>query len=338
MSNSRPILSGLMLLVVSVGCSSRADTPALPSLDIDAGRVAVAGLSSGAYMATQVHLALSSRVAGAALVAGGPYGCAGGDLNTALGPCMAATPQVPQPQALLERVRERADSGRIDALAGLAGDRVLVLHGARDGRVSPQVGAAAVALYESLAVEAPGLQVQARLDGDFGHLLPLAGEGGDCGDAGAPYLERCGLDAAGLIFESLFGAAAAVAPELAGGKLLRFDQTALRGAGPDPVLADSGFLYRPPQCADGRCGLLVVFHGCQQNADKVGEAFVGGAGFNRWADAHGVVVLYPQTRASFAPLNPNACWDWWGYTGADYDTREGAQIQWVGRLLDAALN
>lgn len=337
MNISKRFLPGLLALAV-LGCSSRADTPTLPPLEIDAERVAVAGLSSGAYMATQVHIALSRRIAGAALVAGGPYGCAGGDLNTALGPCMAATPQAPGLQPLLARVRERAEAGHIDALDGLSGDRVLVLHGARDGKVSPQVGAAAAALYEGLATDTPGLEVRARLDGEFGHLLPLAGEGGDCGDAAAPFMERCGLDGAGLVFEHLFGGTGSAAPDEPAGELLRFDQSALRGAGPDPILADSGFLYRPPQCAEGRCGLLVVFHGCQQNADKVGEAFVREAGFNRWADAHGVVVLYPQTRASFAPLNPNACWDWWGYTGADYDTREGAQIQWVARLLDAALN
>ena len=37
--------------------------------------------------------------------------------------------------------------------------------------------------------------------------------------------------------------------------------------------------------------------------------FVRDAGFNRWADAYDVAVLYPQTRASFNPLNPQACFD-----------------------------
>jgi len=79
----------------------------------------------------------------------------------------------------------------------------------------------------------------------------------------------------------------------------------------------------------------VVFHGCQQNADTVGNAFARDAGFNRWADVHRVAVLYPQTRSSYLPLNPNACWDWWGYTGPDYDTRRGVQQRWLAAAMAA---
>ncbi len=324
----------ICLLAALAACSSRADTPPLPALRIDAERVAVAGLSSGAYMATQVHLAYSERIRGAALMAGGPYGCAQADLNTALGPCMQAQPTAPDAEALAERVRERAASGALAPLKGLEGDRVLVLHGREDRKVAPAVGAAAADLYRSLQRDAPTLAVEARLDGAFGHLLPLAGEGDECVDPGAPYVGRCGLDAPGLVFEQLFGAAPRPAKEPAG-QLRSFSQSALIGEGPDPILADTGYLYVPPQCEGETCGLLLAFHGCQQNADKVGEAFVRGGGFNRWADAYGVVVLYPQTRASYAPLNPNACWDWWGYTGEHYDTREGAQLRWVARALEA---
>lgn len=324
----------ICLLAALVACSSRADTPPLPALRIDAERVAVAGLSSGAYMATQVHLAYSERIRGAALIAGGPYGCAQADLNTALGPCMQAQPAAPDAEALAERVRERAASGALAPLKGLEGDRVLVLHGREDRKVAPAVGAAAADLYRSLQRDVPTLAVEARLDGAFGHLLPLAGEGDECVDPGAPYVGRCGLDAPGLVFEQLFGAAPRPAEEPAG-QLRSFSQSALTGEGPDPILADTGYLYVPPQCEGETCGLLLAFHGCQQNADKVGEAFVRGGGFNRWADAYGVVVLYPQTRASYAPLNPNACWDWWGYTGEHYDTREGAQLRWVARALEA---
>jgi hypothetical protein len=326
-----PLAAALAL----AACGSRANAPALPALDLDPQRVAVAGLSSGAYMATQAHLALSDRIQGAALIAGGPYGCAGGDLNQALGPCMAGQPQPPDLELLRARVHERAAVGSIGALANLADDRVLVLHGREDLKVAPAVGAAAAALYERLVTDAPGLRLSVRLDGEFGHVLPKAGEGDECNNPQAPFIGRCGLDAAGLVFESLYGTAAKDVADAPIGELRRFDQTALAGEGPDPLLADEGFLYLPPQCVEGRCGLLIAFHGCQQNADKVGEAFVREGGFNRWADAFDVAVLYPQTRASFAPLNPNACWDWWGYSGADYDTRSGAQLQWLARALDA---
>lgn len=330
--------SSLLILLASAlvlaGCSSRAEAPPLPALQIDAQRVAVVGLSSGAYMATQVHVALSDRFNGAALIAGGPYGCAGGDLGQALGVCMKAEPAAPDVGELIDRARVRAAEGRIAPLSGLAGDRVQVLHGAQDLKVAPAVGAAAVNFYRGLQGDAPGVQVEAQLDGAFGHLLPLPGEGDECTDPPAPYLGRCGVDAAGLSFATLYGPAPREATS-ATGKVQTFSQHALIGDGPDPVLAETGYLYVPSQCESEACGLLLAFHGCLQNADKVGEAFVRDGGFNRWADAYGVVVLYPQTRASFAPLNPNACWDWWGYTGEHYDTRDGAQLRWVARVLDA---
>jgi hypothetical protein len=329
-----PLATLLASAMVLAGCTSRAEAPPLPPLQIDSQRVAVTGLSSGAYMATQVHVALSDRLRGAALIAGGPYGCAAGDLGQALGVCMKAEPAAPDATQLAERARARASEGRIAALSGLSGDRVLVLHGAQDLKVAPAVGAAAADFYRALQSEAPGLQVQARLDGAFGHLMPLPGEGDECADPPAPYLGRCGVDAAALVFETLYGPAPREATS-ATGKVQSFSQQALIGDGPDPVLAETGYVYVPAQCEGETCGLLLAFHGCLQNADKVGEAFVREGGFNRWADAYGVVVLYPQTRASYAPLNPNACWDWWGYTGEHYDTRDGAQLRWVARVLEA---
>jgi hypothetical protein len=37
------------------------------------------------------------------------------------------------------------------------------------------------------------------------------------------------------------------------------------------------------------------------------------------------------------PLNPKACWDWWGYSGSNYDTREGPQIKAMMAYVDALL-
>jgi poly(3-hydroxybutyrate) depolymerase len=337
-------LSPIAALLVAqlAGCASEVPAPALPALSIDAERVAVAGLSSGAYMAGQAHLALGERIGGAALIAGGPYGCAGGELGQALGPCMKAQPQPPDVAALAQRVRERAAGGALPPLATLAGDRVLVLHGRADSVVHPALATVTADLYRALGADAGEVPPRVMLDDDrdFGHTFPTVDVGSACGETVSPFLGHCGFDAARAVFEALFDVAtgsddaAATAPTAAGGELRRFDQWPQWPPDADPQLADEGFLYVPAQCAAGeRCGLLTVFHGCEQNAESVGERFVRDAGFNRWADRYSVVVLYPQTRASFVPLNPKGCWDWWGYTGADYDTRRGAQIRW----LDAAL-
>ncbi|MEP7185680.1 MAG: PHB depolymerase family esterase [Rhodanobacter sp.] len=314
----------------SVACAA-ADNTSLPRLRLDSSRVAVAGLSSGAYMASQAQLAYPELFPNAAIVAGGPYGCSGGKLEAALSSCMKGVP-APDVAALVANARERSATGEIGKLTDLAHAHVYILHGKADGLVAPSVAEAGAHFYQQLRDGTPALKnMQVIDDGqrNFAHNFPVAAKGDDCGKSVSPYLGHCGFDAAGEIFSRMFGEPAhAVAP--AKGELRQFDQDVLRPDGADALLAKTGYVYLPPACLAGKsCGLMVAFHGCKQNADAVGKAFVGDAGFNRWADAYNVVVLYPQTRASFAPLNPQACWDWWGYSGADYDTRHGVQLRWV---------
>ncbi|MFY2765143.1 hypothetical protein [Arenimonas sp. MALMAid1274] len=321
-------------MLLAAGCSEPRPAP-LPRLVIDPDRVAVAGLSSGAYMATQTHFAWSDHLRGAGLVAGGPYGCADGKMETALGPCMIADPGAPDVDALAASLVRRAEQGDIAPLAGLARDRVHVSHGTGDRIVNPVVSRASAMLYEKLggADQAPAV----HWDGEraFGHLMPTVDAGVDCVAGGSPYLGACGWDAAGEQLAWIFGDAP-VPAAAATGELRRFDQDVLLADGQDAQLAADGFLYVPAACAAGEtCGALVVFHGCEQNEEKVGEAFVRDAGYNRWADVHRLVVLYPQVRSSYLPLNPKACWDWWGYTGPDYDTRRGAQQRWLAAAMAA---
>ena len=80
-----------------------------------------------------------------------------------------------------------------------------------------------------------------------------------------------------------------------------------------------------------RCRLHVAFHGCQQNADAVGDAFIGKAGYNEWAEANRIVVLYPQAaavtdRVAGIPVswpNPRGCWD---FIGADFARKSGSAV------------
>ena len=48
----------------------------LQTYKVAAGRSSVSGLSSGAFMTVQLHLAHSSSFCGAGIVAGGPFRCA----------------------------------------------------------------------------------------------------------------------------------------------------------------------------------------------------------------------------------------------------------------------
>jgi len=327
----RAALSTALLAALSA-CAGDTPATALPTLKLDPSRTTVSGLSSGAYMASQVHLAFSDHISGAALYAGGPYGCAEGSLETALGRCLnPAADKVPDVAHLAAVVRERAASGKVAPLTGLVGDKVQVFRGALDVTVGASVSLASAELYSQLG----GAVVEEDHARAIAHTFPTLDAGAACDKSESPFLGKCGFDAAASIFRLLYGDAPAAAGA-GNGELRSFDQGLYLDDGKDAQLADKGFVYVPKACAAGAsCALHIAFHGCQQNADTVGEAFVRDAGYNRWADAYAVVVLYPQTRATFAPLNPKACWDWWGYSGAEYDTRSGVQLRWVARAATA---
>ncbi len=320
-----------------LGCSSGAAENNLPNLHLDPARTSVVGLSSGAAMAQQAHFAFSDRLVGAALFAGPPFGCAENDLGTALGRCMKAETEAPDVVHLAERARALADAGKIAPLSGLDADTVLVFHGKTDHTVAEAVTRASYSIYEALQREVaqpPVYNMHLVWEGEheYGHAWPTLATGGECATTQSPYLAACDFDAAGQILTALYGEPARAADE-AQGSVIAFDQNAFRPAGEDAYLADTGYLYLPEQCQqDSRCGAVFAFHGCEQNVDAVGQQFIEGTGLNRWADVHDLVIIYPQTRATFVPLNPKGCWDWWGYSGVDYDTRAGKQLRWLANL------
>ena len=332
-------ISWLALLATPwlIGCGTEATQDNLPKLNLDPTRVSVVGLSAGAAMAQQAHFAYSDHLVGAGLIAGPPYGCAQGDLGTALGPCMKAEPDAPDVVKLAERARELAAAGRIAPLTGLDGDHVYVLHGKTDTTVVREVARASYSIYTALQLEVaqpPVRNMQLTWDGEreFGHTWPTLATGGECASTQPPFISSCGFDASAQMLAALYGAAPHEATD-ATGRVASFDQNVFRPEGKDVHLADEGYLYVPPQCSDGtHCGVVFAFHGCEQNADVLGQRFVEGIGLNRWADVYDLVVIYPQTRASFMPLNPKGCWDWWGYSGPDYDTRDGKQLKWLANV------
>jgi poly(3-hydroxybutyrate) depolymerase len=92
-------------------------------------------------------------------------------------------------------------------------------------------------------------------------------------------------------------------------------------------------VYIPKTCRETPgCRVHIAFHGCSQNRETVGDAFIKESGFARWADTNRLIILFPQIAAS--PINPQGCWDWWGYTGPKYLTRDAPQIAAVNRMLD----
>ena len=104
--------------------------------------------------------------------------------------------------------------------------------------------------------------------------------------------------------------------------------------GNDKGLADSGFVFVPVTCAAGAsCRLHLALHGCEMGSDTIGDAIARDGGYNRWAAANDIVVVYPQVKKTRLPLNPAGCWDWWGYDGDDYATRQGRQVRALHHIV-----
>jgi poly(3-hydroxybutyrate) depolymerase len=307
----------------------------LAPLNIAKDSVTVSGISAGGYMAVQFHVAHSALVSGAGVVAAGPYYCAENSLRHALGRCMKGDEPIAVDQ-LVGLTSQLAIEGKIDAIANLADDRVWIFHGGKDGVVAKPV-VDALQNYYGLLVDPKGVQ---RTDlAGAGHTFPTATENLlACGATDTPFVGSCGLDAAREMLEHLYGPFATPATPSQPGRFLEFSQADYARAAGAAGLADHGWLYVPAACSAGeesrQCRLHVAFHGCKQGASYVQDAFVQQSGYLAAADAGNVVVLFPQAEPSYQPLNPNGCWDWWGYGGDTYATQQGPQLAAIKAMVD----
>ncbi len=317
------LFSAVVLLLGA--CGAEPPDESLPTYTIDRSRISVSGVSSGAYMAGQLHVAYSDLFGGAGLLAGGPYGCARGDIERALGPCIGG--EGIDVDALVEAARAAAEAGAVAPLANLADDPAWVFHSAADAIVDARVSEAAAAFYT-----AAGADLAADLGTlEAAHGFPTLDTGAACGEFAEPYLNACDYDAAGRLLEHLHGP---LEPRgSASGELMRIAQPSAS----DAEMRPEAFLYVPAACANGEsCGIHVALHGCSMADDYIGDAFAAGAGYNEWADSNRLLVLYPQVATSnLMPLNPRGCWDWWGYTGDGYATRSGAQLTAIVEMIEA---
>lgn len=330
--SGRPIsvLRAAVLALAFPAAAAWAEADPLPAYDADPGTVTVSGVSSGGYMAVQFHVAHSGVVKGAGVIAAGPYWCARGSALAASTSCMAPGWWTPLPQVeLLKAEADRlARSRQIDPTANLATARVWLFSGSKDTTVAPAVVDALRRFYALYGTAIVGVT-----DKPAGHAMVTEHAGNACGTSAAPFINDCDFDAAGELLKHLLGPLAAPAAG-EGGRLIQFDQNAFAGGAADAIsLADLGYAYVPPACESARCRVHVAFHGCQQSARQIGERFVREAGYNRWADGNRLILLYPQTMAR-AATNPFGCWDWWGYTGAQYHTKSGPQLRAVKAMLD----
>ena len=306
-------------------------TVALGSYNVNPKETTVSGVSSGGYMATQFGVAWSSTVRGVGVFAAGPFWCAQDSLTTATGTCQIGSPSV---ATSTSKTDSYAASGAIDPTSNLAKQKIWIFSGYNDGVVKRSV-VNSLNSYYAHYIDTGSIFYKNNLNA--GHSQVTDSFGGSCATTGNEFINNCGYDAAGLLLKHLFGTLSPRNTGVLGGKVITFDQSAFTSTAPVNLsMSNTGYAYVPASCAaGGQCRVHIAFHGCLQNADDyVGTDFVNHAGYNQWADTNNLIVLYPQTiSSSAAPLNPNGCWDWWGYNEAGYATKSGSQITAIKAML-----
>mmetsp|Transcript_9974 Transcript_9974/g.28040 ORF Transcript_9974/g.28040 Transcript_9974/m.28040 type:complete len:349 (+) Transcript_9974:66-1112(+) len=329
------ISAGLLLVtwvMAGVGSARKGDllsASRLGSYNVDTNLTSVSGISSGGYMAVQMHVAFSESIMGAGVFAAGPYHCAQGSLNTATIHCLnSLDPNVDK----CEEVTDSRSGGAIDNTVHLDGDRAFLLSGKLDTVVSTRVVESLQEYYNHYNVNVSLV----KLDGAE-HCQPTDNDTlQSCILLRSPYVSYCNYDGAGAALQWLYGNALTPKSGAAQSTVISFDQTEFGSQ--TAVMEDTGFIYVPNQCDAGDlCALHVAFHGCNMEYEEIGDAYVQYAGYNEWADANNLIILYPQATRSkqLSEYNPEGCWDWWGYISSDnYDTKEGKQMAAVFAMME----
>ena len=298
----------------------------LQQFAVDRQRISVSGISAGAFMAHQLHIAFSDVFCGAGLVAGGPYLTSQGSLWGALAHGLRGMP--PPDHVQLSGIAETlAELGGIADLSNLKSSRVWAFHGTQDTVVRRGVSDALVNFYRRFMDEVAIEYVDSV---DVVHAMPTDQFGTPAdGRSESPYIVNCDYDAAGALLQHIHGPLQPRATEMKG-ELMEFDQLIFLGNAQAASMDNLGYVYFPSGAFEGRqCGVHVALHGCKQQRGAVGSTFAQEAGYNAWAESNDIIVLYPQACASngFSLYNPLASWDWWGYSGQDYALRTGRQMK-----------
>lgn len=352
----RPLIAALAVAALMLPAHA---APLLPALNIDIKQTSVSGISSGGFMTVQFQVAHSAIVKGAGVIAGGPFNCSQADVMRAVASCSCTgepavacavsenSADVPE---LVKDARAMVGKGLIDPVSGVASQRILTVSGAKDTLVPPAIAHQLAAFYAALGVPAANLSPISLANA--GHTMPTPHFGIACDKENEPYIGKCGYDTAGQILSWIYGPLQAPAAK-PHGKFIQFDQKAYVPSDIKSTytwrtgLDTTAWAYVPDSCAKGeQCRVHIALHGCKQGQSYLpltpppggglynGTTFVKNTGYQRWADNNKLVILYPQA-VTIPFSNPNGCWDWWGYTGADYATKNAVQIRTLRAMVDA---
>eukprot|EP00056_Hartaetosiga_gracilis_P008501 m.121629 g.121629 ORF g.121629 m.121629 type:complete len:348 (-) comp12924_c0_seq4:3958-5001(-) len=315
------------------------DPPPLPRLNINSQTVSVSGVSAGGAMAIQLHVSHSSVFQSIAVFAGPPYYCANADVDVALTSCMK-DPALISLADLIAATTFAASALSIDNPINMRSDKIWLFTGHKDSVVVSGVMDKTQKYYYNYVRNASDIMYINSYPAEHSWIT-TNGNAKDCGYLGEPFLNNCDFDAVYSFLSHNMPFTIKAKGKFNSSHLLQFSQTeyVIDHLPFDISLNQVGYVYIPEQCQRGgatECHLHVALHGCEQDMDTVGTAFVTDTNLNEYAETNNLVILYPQAiKSPETPYNPKGCFDWWGYTGVDYASQPGLQIQAIKRMMDA---
>jgi hypothetical protein len=269
-------------------------------------------------------VAYSASFHGAAILAGGAYNCAQG--NPVLWAAACATGVGVPVSDLVNATNARASAGAIDPTSNIGGKPIYMFSGTLDTVDAQKTMDDLQQYYESFTASG-NIVYNNTTAAEHAWVSPDASA--PCALLAPPFLNNCGIDIEHDFLTQFYGSLSPRnrSPQ---GSYVQFNQNAFcPGSNCAAISMDStAWLYVPKNCADGQaCKLVVALHGCLSNQETVGTLLVRDSGINEWADNNNVLVLYPQTIASVEPVNPEGCWDFWGYTDSNYAVQGAPQMK-----------
>jgi len=329
-----PVMWRSCVLIICLVIESSTSQRALGRYNIDRNGITTSGISSGASMAIQMHVAHSSYFNGVASIAGSPYWCAKGDVQTALNACMRKPDQV-DVNELVTKTRSYESARDIDATSNMANDRVYILHGRQDTVVSPGESPLIDQYYRTFL---PSANIRTHYTLEMGHAQPTMNYGNLCSTSNSPYINKCSFDGAYELRNWLYGENLVIpsGSTRLQGEFYTFDQKEFFYPSSPRVssMDTAGFVYVPSGCvsSQNKCRLHVAFHGCLMGRHKLNDEYARHSGYNEVGELNNIIILYPQAIAS--RTNVNGCWDWWGYTVNFYATKRANQPLAIISMVD----
>lgn len=280
-------------------------------------KISVSGISSGAYMAVQLAISYSGTIQHVASFAGGPFGCSQGSVLKSV-QCMQEPDKIDE-EVLVQNALTLEQSGQVDSLTNLKNSRVFLFQGQADSIVKKE---SVLKLQKFFSRWVSESQIKTLIHEKAGHAIVTTNKGVLCGENASPFIEKCDVDLVINTIEFLLGSPRGTPSEVAIERLRPLEQSRFSS---DESFAKEAFVYTPQSCNGSRsCGVHVALHGCKQSTEFVSDTFIKDAGYLEAAEKFGIKVLFPNVKSS--PKNPMGCWDWWGYTGQKFLTKDAPQI------------